>query len=374
MMVLKKTQVVFWLFTAQFLYASCSLKDKSIRQDEAARQEVTSPEQNISQRGNHPKDMVLIYDGGAHRNIQWNAEHFVPYVSCKDENGTEQWLFDGFLFLEFKDGKGRCFASYYEKQGARKVEWEALVNNYFREGNAMDALEARIEQVITETQKAIPSKRKVVMCLPEPISNQKDWGTLEGDSVDFSIQSDRLAACKWYIDYAEKCFQEASLNNLELTGFYWIAEEATNSRDLAKDVSNYIHEKGYNFYWIPYFRSDGHAEWEKLGFDRAYYQPNYFFKDDIPVSQIEETCQTAIDNGMSLEMEFDERALAKTGWGYRLEDYIRVFGNFGALDSMSIAYYQGGDAFYRLYHSENKEDNKLYHKLANIIAKRKNSN
>ncbi|MDD4115874.1 MAG: DUF4855 domain-containing protein, partial [Massilibacteroides sp.] len=144
--------------------------------------------------------------------------------------------------------------------------------------------------------------------------------------------------------------------------------------DLAKDVSNYIHEKGYNFYWIPYFRSDGHAEWEKLGFDRAYYQPNYFFKDDIPISQIEETCQTAIDNGMSLEMEFDERALAKTGWGYRLEDYIRVFGNFGALDSMSIAYYQGGDAFYRLYHSENKEDNKLYHKLANIIAKRKNSN
>ena len=59
------------------------------------------------------RDMVLIYDGGAHRTIRWDKEHFTPYVSVKNENGTTDWLFDGFLFLEIHDGT-RGFASYHE--------------------------------------------------------------------------------------------------------------------------------------------------------------------------------------------------------------------------------------------------------------------
>lgn len=322
------------------------------------------------QQGEHPRDMVLIYDGGSHRNINWTAEHFAPYVAYKDKSGTDKWLFDGFLFLEIKDGNGRCFASYYEKEGARQSEWKALVDNYFQEGNAVVALDDRIRNVIKETKLETPEKRKVVLCLPEPIPNQKDWGKINQISMDFSNRADRFEACKWYINYAEKRFRETSPEHLELTGFYWIAEEATNSRDLAKDVSDYIHQKGYNFYWIPYFKSDGYKEWRTMGFDKAYYQPNYFFNENRPISQIEEACQTAIENGMSLEIEFDERALAENGWGYRLNDYIEVFRKFGVLDSMGIAYYQGGDALYRLHHSDTKADNELYYRVADMIAER----
>lgn len=373
-MILKNLQTATIIIGIFSLLVACSSNSTLLQQENSVFQENNSQYERISQRGKHPRDMVLIYDGGAHRRTRWTIEHLAPYVAYKDQNGTDKWLFDGFLFLEFKDGKGRCFASYYEKQGARKIEWEALVDNYFREGNAVMALDDQIRKVIKETNLKTPEKRKVVLCLPEPIPNQKDWGEIDTVPMDFSNKANRLKACKWYMDYAEKRFREASLEHLELTGFYWIAEEATNSRDLAKDVSDYIHQKGYNFYWIPYFRSDGYKEWQELGFDKAYYQPNYFFKEDTPVSQIEEACKMAIDNGMSLEMEFDEKALAKTGWGYRLNDYIDVFRKFGVLDSMDIAYYQGGDAFYKLHHSDNLIDKDLYNKLADIIAKRQKQN
>lgn len=364
---------IAYFLTIITVITSCSSNSKLPHRENIIFKEKGSGEEATFQKRKHPKDMVLIYDGGAHRNIRWTSEHLAPYVAYKDKNGIDQWLFDGFLFLEFKDGKGRCFASYYEEQGARKTEWEALVDNYFRSGNAVIALNEQIQKVVEESKLSPPEKRKIVLCLPEPIPDQKDWGSIDKVAMDFSLKTDRIKACKWYIAYAEKCFREAAPEHLELTGFYWIAEEATNSRDLAPGVSKYLQQKGYNFYWIPYFKSDGYKEWKELGFDKAYYQPNYFFKEEIPVSQIEEACETAISSGMSMEMEFDERALAKTGWGYRLNDYINVFKEFGVLDSMDIAYYQGGDAFYRLYHSDNTADNELYDKLASIVAKRQNN-
>ncbi len=315
------------------------------------------------------RDMVLIYDGGAHRTIRWDKEHFTPYVSVKNENGTTDWLFDGFLFLEIHDGT-RGFASYYKDLAARKVEWTNLVDNYFRDGNAIMALNENISQILDNpAQKKIP-KRKIVVAVPEPIPNQTDWGELSGRQLDFSKQTDRLDACKWFIDYVIESFQKANPKYLELTGFYWLAEEATNSRDLVKDVADYSNEKGYKLFWIPYFNSDGFNEWKELGFNQAFYQPNYFFGEERPISQIEKACRDALRYGMSMEIEFDERALAKNGWGYRMRDYIRIFDEHDVWDNMEVAYYQGGDAFYKLFHSENPEDNQLYYLLADIITKR----
>lgn len=318
----------------------------------------------------HPTDMVLIYDGGVHRTIKWDKEHFAPYVSLEKEDKTHNWLFDGYLFLEITNGKGRGFASYYEKQGARKLEWKLLIDNYFTEDNAIIALNDRIEEVKQKVEEKTFKKRKIVLCLPEPIPNQKDWGEYDNRTLDFSKTEDRLVACKWYVDYAEEMFNKAGVNNIDLVGFYWIAEEATNSRFLAGSVASYIHKKGYNFYWIPYYFADGYSEWRALGFDQAYYQPNYFFNETTQLSQLEEACVRAKKNKMSLEMEFDDNALKKYGKGYRMTDYLRVFDKHKVWEAMDVAYYQGGDAFYKLYHSADQDDNKLHLALANIIAKR----
>jgi len=314
-------------------------------------------------------DMVLIYEGGAHRNIKWDKDHFAPYVSLENEKGTRDWLFDGFLFLEIHDGT-RGFASGYKKLATRKVEWTNLIDTYFREGNAIMALNDQISEVLKNSSTKKFMKRKVIITVPEPIPNQTDWGEIDGKPMDFSKQEDRMEAIKWFIDYAIESFNKANPKNLELSGFYWVAEEATNSRDLVKHVADYTNENGRRLYWIPYFNSDGFNQWKELGFDQAFYQPNYFFSEERPISQIEKACEDALKFGMSMEMEFDDRALAKNGWGYRMKDYIRIFDQYEVWDKMEVAYYQGGDAFYKLYHSTDPKDKELYMQLANIIAKR----
>ncbi|MFA5587283.1 MAG: DUF4855 domain-containing protein, partial [Mariniphaga sp.] len=184
----------------------------------------------------------------------------------------------------------------------------------------------------------------------------------------------RLDACKWYIDYAEQLFQNASFEHVELVGFYWLAEEATNSRDLAKDVADYLYEKKYDFYWIPYFNSDGYSEWSNLGFNVPYYQPNYFFNENIPYSRLQEACNRAKKFQMNMEIEFDDRALKNMGWGYRLTDYLDVYENNRVFDSLKVAYYQGGDAFYKLSQSEEETDRALYRRVINLIIQRAERN
>ncbi|WP_294082259.1 DUF4855 domain-containing protein [Proteiniphilum sp. UBA5384] len=321
-----------------------------------------------------PNDLVLIYDGGAHRNIKWDKSHFAPYIFTEKE-GESNLLFDGFLFLEIKDGNGRGFASGYEKAAARKIEWEKLLENFFIKNNAIHALNEQIDELVkSRIIDGTIEKRKVILSIPEPIPNQKDWGELKNQKMDFSNRKDRLAACEWYIEYAEQLFKKANLKHVELVGFYWLAEEATNSRDLAKYVANYIYKKGYDFYWIPYFNSDGYEEWQTLGFNQIYYQPNYFFNESVPYSQLEKACQRAKDNFMHMEIEFDERVLASSGWGYRLSDYLDVFTKYGVFDTLKVAYYQGGDAFYQLSQSKDPEDQQLYNRLTDIIIKRQDVN
>lgn len=314
------------------------------------------------------KDMVLIYAGGTHRGV-WDKEKFAPYVSMAGDNEKNDWLFDGYLFLEIKNGQGRGFASYYEKEGARKQEWKKLLDDYFTQGQIVCALNDCVGDVRKQNSKKFVRK-KVVIGLPEPIPNQIDWGEIEGKKLNFANVEDRLSACQWFVDYAMEKFQEAGLNNLELSGFYWIAEEATNSRTLAHRVGDYVRTKKMNFNWIPYFRSDGFQEWKTLGFDIAYLQPNYFFDEKVPLKRLDDACQLGADNGMCMEMEFDERALKKGKFGYRMTDYINAFEKHGVFANLPIAYYQGGTAFYDLFHSKEPEDNQLYMDLAKQIAKR----
>lgn len=314
------------------------------------------------------RDMVLIYAGGTHRKV-WDKEKFEPYVSMSVEKEKPAWLFDGFLFLEIKNGQGRGFASYYEKDGARKQEWTKLLDDYFASGQMICALNDCVGEARRHNSKKF-TKKKVVIGLPEPIPNQKDWGEINGKKMDFSNDEDRLAACHWFVDYAIKKFDEAQLDNLELSGFYWIAEEATNSRTLAHNVGDYVRTQGLNFNWIPYFRSDGFQEWRSLGFDIAYLQPNYFFDKKVPLQRLDDACKLGADNGMCMEMEFDERALVKGDFGSRLTDYINAFDKHGVFANLPVAYYQGNMAFYDLYHSKDKSDKQLYMELASRIAKR----
>ena len=154
--------------------------------------------------------------------------------------------------------------------------------------------------------------------------------------------------------------------NLELAGFYWIAEHAGDTRTIVNEIAGYLNELHYTFNWIPYFKSEGYSEWKTFGFNYAYLQPNHFFNETIPYSRLTDACQLAIAYGMDMEMEFDERVL--TGWGYRLKDYMKAFKENGIWQNKRLAYYQGGTALYQLSRSNKQEDQELYHQFCNFVS------
>lgn len=317
------------------------------------------------------KDMVLIYGGGAHRTTVWDKEHLVPYVSYTDESGKEQWLFDSFLFLEIHNGKGKMFASGYTGAPATQKDWMDLADFYFQSKIAVGALDKCIGDAIPRIGKPA-RKHRIVIGLPEPIQGQKDWGSLkDGKMLDFSYSIDRIAACEWYIDYVRKKFKELMPQNVELAGFYWIAEEATNTRAIVRDISAYLNELKYSFNWIPYFKSDGYNEWKGLSFNYAFLQPNYFFNESVPYDRLDEACQIAVKNEMDMEVEFDENVLVGMNeWGNRLYDYMNAFRENGIWDTKRLAYYQGNNALYKLSVSSHSTDKKLYHDFCRFVVDR----
>lgn len=317
-------------------------------------------------------DLVLIYQGGVHRPMEWTKEQFVPYVTHTNRHGEKNWLFDGFLFLEFKDGKGRNFAPGYDKQNARKQEWEWLLDRKFEKDKAFDAL----NQCIEEQKKTLgkPSfKHKLVVGIPSPILNQKDWGELDGKTLDFSNIEDRLTAGKWYIDRFLERYRHAGLKNLELVGFYWVDEDVTRCADILVPLGDYIRSKNLKFVWIPYWHANGYDRWKDFKFDFAWIQPNHFFKKEIGDERIEQATAFGYKHNMGMEMEFDHRALAASPANMRdrLSSYIKGFEKNNVFKEASVAYYEGGNGFHLFAKSTNPLDKELIDELAAHIIARK---
>lgn len=334
-------------------------------------------------------DMVLLYGGSPHRKAEyrWTPETIKDYVEYTDREGKSHWLFDSFLLLEFMNAGGekdsKTLITGYKYKGeylhsAVKQNWKDLIDYYFADGSGVDALELAIE----ETAKTIgdpKTKRQVVIGIPEPIRHEfwrdettttKYWGELDGVEMDFSKQEDRIKVCKWYIDQVKERFAQKNYKHVELSGFYWVAEESSHTSTLIKEIACYLNASNYSLSWIPYFKAHGYKDWKKLGFNYAYHQPNHFFNESIPYERIPEACKLAQEAGMDMEMEFDEYALKWKGWGYRLRAYIQGFKESGAWEKSRLAYYQGSWAIHNLRQSKEKEDNELYHELCEFIISR----
>lgn len=330
-------------------------------------------------------DMVLLYGGSAHRNpMNWGSDYARDYVTYMDKDKRQHWLFDGFLLLEFMMTQndvtlitGYSYNGVYLKS-ANKTHWKALADYYFTKGYGVDA----IEQACREAASTIgnpPSKRKIVIGIPEPIqyydSHNKNggtqyWGELDGKKMDFAVNSHRISAVKWYIDQVRKNFKAKNYQYVELAGFYWVAEKATQSREILKSVSDYLHTMNYSFNWIPYYTADGYASWKSFGFDNAYLQPNYFFNEEVPFNRLASACNDARNADMGMEVEFDGNAQANYGKAYRLRDYMSEFKKYGVWESRKLAYYQGSWALRWLKNSSNADDKLLYNDFCEWVITR----
>ena len=263
-------------------------------------------------------------------------------------------------------------------QAAAQADWLKLINYYFSEGHAIDAIEQSVEEV-ARTLGAPATKRQVIISIPNPIVYKNPiaetggttyWGVVNGRVMDFSDEEDQFLACKWYIDRVLERYAGKRYKYVELAGFYWVTEESKTSSRLLNRVSSYLAEKRYSLCWIPYFHAPGYTSWKEKGFSYAYYQPNYFFSIKIPYERLRTACAEAAAAGMDMEVEFDEAALENFGRGSRLRDYMTVFRESGHWAESRLAYYQGQKALRALKYSDNEKDQALYHDFCNFVVTR----
>ena len=120
------------------------------------------------------RDLVLIYQGGVQR-MDFTVDQIRPYVVHENRFGNRDWLFDGFLFLEFDSGRGVSFEKRLDAPLSKKEDWIWLADRHFADGKGIQALDECIGQEIEKI--GTPSfKHKVVIAIPEPPLGQKDWG------------------------------------------------------------------------------------------------------------------------------------------------------------------------------------------------------
>ena len=218
-------------------------------------------------------------------------------------------------------------------------------------------------------------KHKIVLGIASALPGQTDWGVLDGDTLDFNSRADQVRACKWYIGRLIENFGKAKYKNIELSGFYWVDEDTIHCKGLPRDLSPYIHSKGYKFVWIPYWKARGYDHWKDFGFDIAYQQPNHFFNRDIPDSRLDEACKVASEHGMAMEFECDSKALyGIDGSSYdRMQAYIDAFIRNKVFEKSAIAYYTGSWGILDLYKSKNLKDQAIMDRLAKLIVERRSN-
>lgn len=320
-------------------------------------------------------DMALIYAGGDTR-PRWNVADWTPYVVHTYSDGHKDWFFDAFLVLEFHSAsRGASFETSARGGSATKEDWEWLIDNHIKVLASLDSTIAIARQTLGEPR----MRHKVEIGVPSAIKQQRGgFGIIDGREMDFSKDEDRIAADCWGIDLVVERFNKAGFENIDLCGLYWVEESLFTNGGIMPVINEKIHSHGLRSYWIPYFPSNREfsCNWKHYGFDMAYHQPNYFFRRDVPLSQLEETCDVSKQYGLGLELEFEtigtSRALHSDPDSYydRLVAYLDVFGQKGVFDSSAVAWYSGSRGFIDMARSTDPKDREICDRMAGIIAGR----
>lgn len=400
---MKKDKIIVFCTLFALLSAGSALAGESPKKQKEAVKEATPSPQMYSweeARSAIPSytDMVLCYGGSHHRTpYRWDKERFGPFVSYVDTEGQEHWLFDSFLCLEFQDSSRPDGQNYAYSVGslrgmgisAGKKQWGELIDYWFDSKDGLTAL----DHTIGEVAKRIggpTAKRKVLMVMPDPIIFRKYddtteatdyWGNLNGKKLDFANGEDRVAAYKWYVDEVRKRFDKQDYKYIELAGFYPISEEIVTpgdgychelkrSEEIIPQIAAYLHSVNESLCWIPYNRAAGYTKWNKMGVDYAYMQPNHYWDDkgDRPLPRFFSDIKA---NNLAMEFEFEDTMLEGNEkadiYKKRFREYLTGAKKYGVYGTKPLSYYQGTNALYDLWKSDNPKDQAIYHEFCEFV-------
>ena len=356
--------------------------------------------------GRYFTDISLV--GYWHREPHaWDAARFAPHVSWKAPDGSEQWLFEGFLFLEGSDWVHHKTMVLGPGESADKSVWQYQLDLWLGKYGCVSELDRACADVAGRIG-APGRKRGVIIGIPDAIMfekfSDKSSSTIYwGDGLDFAGVEDRMKALRWYIDTARELFTELGCKYLELSGFYITSEEIylpwdidvnckyKNWDEIAPALAAYCHQEGHGLYWIPYHKGPGYKYWKQLGIDQVWMQPNWYWdlrsEKEHPFPETIAAIREAGLSGMELEFEYSAVA-AEMGPGVmgpdgagrltftsedvpalqdRVRRYMQEYKDAGFYGKRSVALYSGSNALTQLATSPDSSDHALYDELCEFI-------
>ena len=271
-------------------------------------------------------------------------EQYLPYVAYLSEDGEVlDTFFDGYLYLPYT-------AFNFSSEAQCIDGWKYYLDNIFTPERNLDALN-KVTKEFCEKLGIENYKNAVYFSVLYTFTAKECFGEINGEKLFFENIEDRKRALRWLIDEYIRRYTEGDYDQTELKGFYWFEEQITYSdaheESLIAFVRDYVHEKGYKFFWIPYFKAVGYHDWKRLGFDVACMQPNYAFGDDRKVNQVYETAKIAKELGMCVELEITGIRLDEDGNVVNIKDvekfieYLEIGAETGYMNTIKM-YYQGG--------------------------------
>lgn len=356
----------------------------------------------------------------------WSEDRLKPHVTFIDENGTEHWLHEAFLYIGSEDAQANsilCITS-DKIRSADQNSWKRFADYWISPSGVTETLDRTIGNAISRIGK--PSFRhKVVITMPDPImleyfydknSSTTYWGKIDGRQLDFSNVEDQILAYRWYIDYVREAWNKSVPEHIELAGFYILSEILVAKPSgwnykykrwdkIIPETSEYLHQLNYGLYWIPYYQADGYDMTRQLGIDYTWLQPNKYWDYQ------EKKSWNWVFNSMStyghgMEIEF-EGSHGEAGWSQfdaeiprtsssiletvrtsndaqgtpkgqpnpqaarnrqRLRDYFNEFKEAGYYGKARIATYSGTDAMYELATSPDEKDREMYLEYCRFIT------
>ncbi len=314
------------------------------------------------------RDMALCYQHtGA-----WTRERFKPLVTYVDNNGNSvDTMFDAMLFLSQNNNGRRVYDANTEE--LKVSDWIDYIDRIFGEGGDVPELNEAAKQASLDLNKP-DFKTKLVIMIPYPAEKATTFGEINGRSLDLSVTEDAQYALKWYMDTVIEKMTTGGYDYIDFKGLYWMAE-GPGRADLIGFCNDYIKERGYKSYWIPYFNSYGYFWNETLRFDAVTLQPNHFFgeiSDDSfgggGTTIIGSVAKLGGLGNFGVEMEMDSALISNVDSYNKGLDYLNASVEYGFSGPQQYRnWYLGGNLIADILASELPDARNFYDYIYQVM-------
>ena len=294
---------------------------------------------------------LLVYDGGR-TPTHYDSASYALMLTGAGRCTTQ--LFTGAIFLALqRKENGHWFTSWVtggQRLGpATGEDWESYIGTLTAPNGPLQQL----DRGAAGAGLARPLDVAVMLPYLGNVPPRVSVFSLAGRDFAVDSAAGRDSAYAAYITLLLRRITPARYPHLRLRATYWLSESVKNiDTAVVASVARTVHGDGLRFLWIPYSGARNLTRWRALGFDEAWFQPNYFFQLGADSDRVRRAGATAEANGMGLELEFNSLLFSDQRYRERFAPYLEYV---RSARPQSVALYDGQGDLSRLLTSKDPQ-------------------